>query len=589
MHVIATAGHVDHGKSTLVRALTGSDPDRLGEEHRRGLSIELGYCWTNLPGGDEVAFVDVPGHERFISTMLAGVGPVPAVLFVVAADDPWMPQAAEHLAALDCLRVRHGLLAVTRSDLADPAPAARRALDEIAKTSLGNVAAVAVSGRTGAGLDELRAALTDLVRRLPPARVDGDVRLWVDRRFSIRGAGPVVTGTLTGGRIAAGDRLCISDGPRVRVRGVQTLGRDVPEVAGTARVALGLSGPVPVELTRGSALVTPDAWLATTTIDVTTPTPDDLPAHPLLYIGATSVGTRTRVLGGSFVRLSLDRPLPLRVGDRVLLRDPGSRALWGADVVDPDPPPLRRRGAGRDRAAMLAATTSDPPRLRDELRRRGTVRASVARRLGYSLDGADELAVRVGDWLLDRAEVPGLQRELRSLVEAHSRATPLDPGLPLSVAASRLGLPAPDLVAALVAPPLRLDDGGRVTAAAGSVLPPALAAALDALERELADNPYTAPTADRLAELRLDPRSLAAAVRAGRLVRLADGIVLLPGADRSAATRLASLPQPFTTSQARVELGTSRRVALPLLAHLDRLGLTRRLPDDRRVITGKAT
>ncbi|MDX6365167.1 MAG: selenocysteine-specific elongation factor, partial [Nocardioidaceae bacterium] len=182
----------------------------------------------------------------------------------------------------------------------------------------------------------------------------------------------------------------------------------------------------------------------------------------------------------------------------------------------------------------------------------------------------------------------GLQRELRSLVEAHSRATPLDPGLALPVAASRLGLPTPDLLAALVSPPLRLDDGGKVTATAGSRLPPALVAALGTLERELADSPYTAPTADRLAELRLDAKSLGAAVRAGRLVRLADGIVLLPGADRSAAARLASLPQPFTTSQARVELGTSRRVALPLLAHLDRLGLTRRLPDDRRVTTDKA-
>jgi selenocysteine-specific elongation factor len=587
VHVIATAGHVDHGKSTLVRALTGADPDRLGEEHRRGLSIELGYCWTCLPGGDEVAFVDVPGHERFISTMLAGVGPVPAVLFVVAADDPWMPQAAEHLAALDGLQVRHGLLVVTRSDLADPAPATRRALDEIARTSLGDVAAVAVSGRTGAGLDELRAALADLVRGLPPPRVDGDVRLWVDRRFSISGAGPVVTGTLTGGRIVVGDRLCLPDGPRVRVRGVQTLGRDVTEVAGTARVALSLSGAVPVELTRGSALVTPDAWLATTTIDVTTSTPQDLPAHPLLYIGATSVATRTRVLGGSFVRLSLDRPLPLRVGDRVLLRDPGSRALWGAAVVDPDPPPLRRRGAGRDRAVALAADTSVPPSLRDELARRGTLRASVARRLGYSAEAADGVAVRVGDWLLDRAALPTLQSRLRSVVEAHARASTLDPALATSVAASRLGLPTPDLVAALVVPPLRLDDSGKVTAAAASTLPPALAAALDTLERELADRPYAAPTADRLSELRLDPKSVGAAVRAGRLLRLADGIVLLSGADRAAAARLASLPQPFTTSQARVELGTSRRVALPLLAHLDRLGLTRRLPDDRRMTTDK--
>ena len=152
MHVIATAGHVDHGKSTLVKALTGSDPDRLEEERRRGLSIQLGYCWTSLPGAGEVAFVDVPGHERFVSTMLAGIGPVPAVLLVVAADDPWMPQAAEHLAALDALGVRHGVVAVTRADLTDPAPAAERAAYEVGRTSLRGAPVVAVSGRTGEGL-----------------------------------------------------------------------------------------------------------------------------------------------------------------------------------------------------------------------------------------------------------------------------------------------------------------------------------------------------------------------------------------------------------------------------------------------------
>ncbi|HEU4338374.1 MAG TPA: GTP-binding protein, partial [Nocardioides sp.] len=161
MHVIATAGHVDHGKSTLVRALTGSDPDRLEEEHRRGLSIELGYVWTSLPPVGDVAFVDVPGHERFVSTMLAGVGPVPAVLFVVAADDPWMPQAAEHLSALDALGVAHGVVAVSRSDLADPGPATARVRAELESTSLRAAPVLPVSGRTGAGLDELRARLVE--------------------------------------------------------------------------------------------------------------------------------------------------------------------------------------------------------------------------------------------------------------------------------------------------------------------------------------------------------------------------------------------------------------------------------------------
>ncbi len=196
MQVIATAGHVDHGKSPLVQALTGQDPDRLAEEHRRGLSIELGYCWTSMPPLGDVAFVDVPGHERFLSTMLAGVGPVPAVLLVVAADDPWMPQATEHLAALDAFGVTQGVVAVTRADLADPAPMVAETRARLGRTSLADAPIVAVSARTRSGLDALRAALVGLLRDLPSPTPDAPVRLWVDRRFHVRGAGTVVTGTL---------------------------------------------------------------------------------------------------------------------------------------------------------------------------------------------------------------------------------------------------------------------------------------------------------------------------------------------------------------------------------------------------------
>src|SRR5690348_13388811 len=181
------------------------DPDRLKEEHQRGLSIALGYCWTSLPEVGEVAFVDVPGHERFIATTLAGLGPVPGVLFVVAADDPWMPQAAEHLAALDALGVDRGVLAVTRADLADPEPALAAARAAMAGTALDGVPAVAVSGRTGSGMDELRSLLAAMVRALPQPDPASDVRLWVDRCFHVKGAGTVVTGTLPAGTVTAGD------------------------------------------------------------------------------------------------------------------------------------------------------------------------------------------------------------------------------------------------------------------------------------------------------------------------------------------------------------------------------------------------
>ena len=239
--VVATAGHVDHGKSSLVRALTGRDPDRYEEEKRRGLTIDLGYAWADVPGAGTVAFVDVPGHERFVPTMLAGVGPVPVVLFVVAADGGWMPQSAEHLAALDALDVRHGLLVVTRSDLADPGPAREAALAELRRTSLGDVPAVACSVVTGEGLPEVRAALAGVLATVPAADPAAPVRFWVDRSFSVTGAGTVVTGTLAAGTVAVGDELVLGE-RTVHVRGLQSLERSVERASGVARVAVNLRG-----------------------------------------------------------------------------------------------------------------------------------------------------------------------------------------------------------------------------------------------------------------------------------------------------------------------------------------------------------
>ncbi|MFY9806382.1 MAG: selenocysteine-specific translation elongation factor, partial [Pseudonocardiaceae bacterium] len=269
MHVVATAGHVDHGKSTLVRALTGMEPDRWAEERRRGMTIDLGFAWTTLPTGATVAFVDVPGHERFVPNMLAGVGPVPAVLFVVAADEGWMPQSAEHLDALHALNVRRGLLVVTRSDLMDPELAREEALEHLAGSTLGRMPAVCVSGTTGAGLDELRSALSTLVAGLPAPDVEADVRLWVDRAFTIRGAGTVVTGTLASGTLHTGDELELAPGKRlVRVRGLQSLGESVESARAVARVAVNLRGVPRETVHRGTALLTPKTWLTTRTIDV---------------------------------------------------------------------------------------------------------------------------------------------------------------------------------------------------------------------------------------------------------------------------------------------------------------------------------
>ncbi|MBW4718655.1 SelB domain-containing protein [Saccharothrix obliqua] len=576
MRVIATAGHVDHGKSTLIRRLTGMEPDRWAEERARGLTIDLGFAWTELPSGP-VAFVDVPGHERFTTNMLAGVGPVPAVLFVVAADEGWMPQSAEHLAALDGLGVRHGLLVVTRADLDDPAPALAQARAHLAATSLRDVRALAVSGRGGAGMTDLRAELDVVARALPEPDPAADVRLWVDRSFTARGAGTVVTGTLGAGTIEVGEELDLG-GRHVPVRGLQALGEPVDRVTGVARVAVNLRGVARDRVRRGDALVTPGAWWPTRELDARLTTPaapgptPPVPARLVLHVGSAAVPVHVRPLGPDTARLTLAHPLPLRAGDRGLLRDPGRhRIAAGVLVLDVRPPALTRRGAARRRGLELAAGA-----VHAHLRQRGPVPVRELHVLGF-----DDVGVPVGEWRFDPEHWAGLARRATEVVAAWRADHPLTAGTPVDVLADRLGVPADVVPAVLGRTGARVVDGHVPAPAA---LPPAVAGAVAAVEADLAGAPFRAPDAARLAELGLGTRELAAAVRVGRLVRVADGVVLAADAPRRAAGVLAGLPGPFTASQAKAALGTTRRVAVPLLELLDSLGLTRRLPDDTRLV-----
>ena len=642
MHVIATAGHVDHGKSMLVRALTGMEPDRLEAEQRRGMTIDLGFAWMTLPSGQEIAFVDVPGHERFITNMLVGVGPVPAVMIVVAADEGWMPQSAEHLAVIDALGVRHGVLVVTRADLADPGPALRQAAGKIAATSLGGVEAVAVSALTGRGLPELTAALGRLAARLPQPDPHGSVRLWLDRVFTIKGTGTVVTGTLPTGTVRTGDELTAAPAMRtVRVRGVQSLGSPTAQVSGVARVALSLRGVSAQELSRGMALIDASRWTMTSVIDVRLaphpprfPRPSgavSLPPQLTVHIGAARAVARVRMLGDRFARLSLDHALPLHVGDRVLLRDPGAapdhsgeRPVFGATVLDVSPPKTRGHGAAAAAEREMAAWP-EMPRTSDLLRRHRLLRASTASAMGL----ADLPPPVSGEWLADPAHWQRLGQLLAAAVAAHAARDPLAPGLPVEAARTELGLPGRDLVEALVAGPpqggahspveanggyLRPAGGGesdgylrpaggerdgadgapaagqRIAAGGGAAragnprLPAAVADAVQAVLADLADSPFSAPDAERMRELGLDARAAAAAERVGLLRRLPGNVLLAPDAPKLAARILAGLPQPFTTAEARRALGSTRRVVIPLLEWLDREGVTRRLADDRRTI-----
>ncbi|WP_347351522.1 SelB C-terminal domain-containing protein [Intrasporangium sp.] len=605
MHVVATAGHVDHGKSTLVHALTGMEPDRWAEERRRGLTIDLGYVWTTLSDVGEVAFVDVPGHRRFIGNMLAGLGPAPAVLFVVAADEGWREQSEEHLAAVDALGITHGLLAVTRSDLADPGPALAEARDRLARSSLGDVPAVAVSGVTRAGLDLLRAELASLCRSLPVPRQDGRVRLWVDRSFTVRGSGTVVTGTLGTGTVHAGDRLATGD-RKVTVRGVQSLGETHESVGAVARIALNLRGVGVDEVRRGAALLTPDGWRHTNLLDVRVAAPaTGLPHELTLHVGTAAVRARLRPLAADLARLSLERPLPLTAGDRAILRDPGAEGvLVGALVLDPAPPPLRRRGAALCRARELAGPTPDP--LSDEVRRRGHLHRDELRLLGLDpgdvasaapgptspnpaptapkSDNTHRTVRRVGDWFVSEEAWRNWRSALEAGTAAYGRSHPLDPHPSESHALDSTGIPD-RAVLRTVADALgyALRDGRVVRPGVVPDLGRARAA-VDRIVGHLTDHPFDAPEQHELQAGGLGVRELAAAESLGLLLRLGDGVVLLPTSPARAMRILAGLPQPFTTSAARAALGTTRRVAIPLLEHLDRRGWTRRVDGAHREV-----
>lgn len=590
--VVATAGHVDHGKSALVRALTGIETDRLAEERKRGLSIELGFAWTALPSGREVAFVDVPGHERFLGTMLAGLGPAPIVCFVVAADEGWRAQSSDHRDALAALGIDQGLLVVTRSDLAPDRvqQVIVQARAELAGTGLATAPAVAVSSLTGQGIDALRAQLDLTVAAAREPSSSERVRLWVDRSFSISGAGTVVTGTLAAGTLHREDRLRLC-GPEhdgeVTVRGLQSRGEALEVLGPVSRAAVNLRGADAEEIGRGDALLTPGAWELTALLDVRRRTGqgfDDASSELMVHLGAASVPARVRPFGSDHARLALGRPLPVRVGDPLVLRGSGSRSVrGGAQVLDVDPPELRRRGDGRRRQAVLATM----PLVGDvavEVGRRGAVREEVLRRYGVQVpDPLPASVLRRGPWLVDTGTMTSWADALSALVEKDRRTAPLSAGVPEKAAVDALALPETTLLAGVVDAAGLTRAAGRVRAMTASGLGTA-EAGITALEQRLREEPFRAPEAEDLAALGLGARELAAAAAQQRVLRLPGEVILLPTAPALAMRELARLPQPFTLSEARQALASTRRIAVPLLEHLDARGWTRRVDAAHREI-----
>ena len=412
-----------------------------------------------------------------------------------------------------------------------------------------------------------------LVNGLPAPEREGPVRLWVDRVFTIRGAGTVVTGTLTSGGLAVGDDVQLPHGTAV-IRGLESMGEQQHQVTATARVAVNLRGVDRKEISRGDALLT-GRWPLTSTIDVRL-IGDRLPEQLVLHVGTAAVPVRVRALGEGAARLHLPAPLPLQVGDRGLLRDPaGQRVLTGVLVLDTDPPVLARRGDAARRATELQSSTGSPDPL-SELGRRGAVPVG-------ELAGVIGQGRTVEGWVVDEDAWQRWTAALNAAVDDRAKQQPLDPALPDAVAARATGVPA-QLLSALV-------EAAGLTRMRGRISRPGVTpdlgpaeAALAVVEERLQGDPFDAPSPKELEGLGLTSKHLAAAQTAGRLLLL-DGIVLLPTAVDTAVTKLRSAPQPFTVVEGRHAMGASRDVAIALLERLDQLGHTKRLVGGVRLLS----
>ncbi|HEX2051399.1 MAG TPA: selenocysteine-specific translation elongation factor [Actinomycetota bacterium] len=605
MHVVGTAGHVDHGKSTLVERLTGIDPDRWAEEKRRGLTIDLGFAWLVLPSGREVGIVDVPGHERFVKNMLAGAGGVSVCLFVVAANEGWMPQSAEHLSIVDVLGIGSGVVALTKSDAvdADLVELARAEVEEhVAGSSLAGARVVPCSAVTGAGIDDLVAELDRVVGATPTPPDLGRARLWVDRVFTIAGSGTVVTGTLAGGALRVRDEIeVVGAGGRTRtarVRAIQTHKREVESAAPGTRVALNLTHLERDDAQRGDAVVRPGTWPPTSVVDAAVRVVPaalagvdheltDKGAH-LLYAGSAETPVRVRLLGTralrsgerGFARLYLRDALPLGRGDRFVLRDAGRVLTFGGgEVLDPLPGPARRArarvavlerlaGAAPDDALTAIVDADGAVPLADALARSG------ARAPGPGVVVLDDVVV-------SRARFEQLAHAVRDALARHHAEHPLERGLPRELARAATGLEPGPFDALLDALDDVVSQGALVRLSSHAVaLTDEQRRTRDELVARVDDGAFTPPPA---AELGADAALLRALVDAGELVAIGDFYLSARRAAEARARVRSAIEDdgPLTVAQIRDLLGTSRKYAVPLCEWLDATGATRRRGDVR--------
>ena len=565
-HIICTAGHVDHGKSSLVQALTGIDPDRWDEEKRRGLTIDLGFAKTSFKNGNSVSFIDVPGHERFIKNMLAGIGSVDACLFVVAATEGWKPQSEEHLRILELMGVQRGIVALTKISNADPelCELATFELDEKFKgTFLEHAPIILVDSITGEGLQNFSKALESLLDETPVARDQERPRLWIDRVFSIKGSGTIITGTLTGGVLSVNDEILISpDKGLSRIRSLHIHNKEVTFAAPGSRVAINLSGIEHQLLSRGHVVTKPDQWFLTSVIDVQLQVLPNIGYEVsrrgayVVYIGTSEHYAKVRVLGASpipaghtgYVRIFLDTKIPLMLGDKFILRESGrNETVGGGKVLDPEP--------------ILKASKAQPDDSIDRIvRERGWITSSHLE----ALTGVSKNETVPG-WIVDPPILEETIKELNGKIE---NAGPLGAEMSALNDYERAAL-------------LLIDDveieGNYVQKQGRSNL-------LDhPFLNDLQSSLFQPPDPDSITR-----KELRELVRKGYVIDH-NGIFFSAAAITEATKIISSLliekPEGVTVAEIRIALNTSRKYALPLLNHLDEIGVTIRRDSVR--IAGK--
>lgn len=563
MSVLATAGHVDHGKSTLVRFLTGTDPDRWAEEKERGLTIDLGFANLVLSSGAEISLIDVPGHIRFLRNMLAGVGAVDGCLFVVSAVEGWKPQSEEHLRILDLLGISHGVVALTMVDQVDDDLLELALMDveeHIEGTFLEGATVVPVSAPTGVGLVELRTAVEALMADIGETPDQHQPRIWIDRAFAPSGAGTVITGTLTGGSLAVGDEVLALPGDQTaRIRSLQSHHRSVERVGPGNRVAVNLTGISHGDLGRGHVLIRKGQWHRSSMIDAELNVLASL-SHPVsrrgayaAYLGSGEFAVKVRVLGPDklvpgergAVRLHFKEPVPVLPGDRFILRESGrDETVGGGQLLDIDP--------------RVKAADAKPDRSVDRvIAERGWVTPADLQRLTGELRDAT-----VGDWVVDPTV---LEETAATILTRIEDAGPL--GLDLALLNDQERALAEQL------------DDVDIEVGKATIGEPYDPLADHPWVAQLEAEPFMPPGSDGVD--RAEVREL---VRRGTVVEQ-DGVFFaassLHTAGQLLAARFVDQPTGLTVAEVRDVLGTTRKFVLPLLNHFDRTGQTRRREDVR--------